>query len=77
MYGANTNIEYDDYPEMPTAFFFAYRDILKMFLDHAIDLDLSIRNFEGNTALEFALKYKELETIKMMAHKEFVWKHSS
>ena len=68
MYGANTNIEYDDDPEMPTAFFFALRDILNMFLDHAIDLDLSKRNFEGNTAFEYALKEKELQNIKIMAH---------
>ena len=64
--GANPNIQ--DIDEEITPFFCAHRKTLKIFFDYAIDLNLNIRNFEGNTAFEYALTDKELETIKMNAY---------
>ena len=64
--GANVNIQ--DSNEKITPFFCAYGNIIKIFFDYAIDLDLNKRNFEGNTAFEDALDKDEIETIMMIVY---------
>ena len=67
--GANANIQDDE--ELITPFFFAVGEIVKVFLDFAINLDLNKRNLEGNTAFECALEDSDFEaakTLKMIAY---------
>ena len=67
--GANAKIQDDE--ELITPFFFAFGEIVKIYLDFAIDQDLNKRNLEGNTAFECALEDSDFEaakTLKMIAY---------
>ena len=59
-----------DDEELITPFFFAFGEIVKIYLDF-IDLDLNKRNLEGNTAFECALEdsgFEAAKTLKMIAY---------
>ena len=64
--GANPNVQ--GRQELITPIYYAWPETLKIFFDYAIDLNLNIRNFEGSTAFEDALKKNDLETIKMITN---------
>ena len=67
--GANPNLQESE--ELITPFFCAKEEVMKVFFDFAIDLDMYKRNLEGNTPFEYLLKHNELEAIgniKMIAY---------
>ena len=64
--GANPNMQGID--EETPIFCARNRETLKIFFDYAIDLDLSKRNFEGNTAFENSIHGKNMIHVKMIVY---------
>ena len=65
--GANPNIQ--DIDKKITPIFSARnKETLKIFFDYAIDLDLSKRNFEGNTAFENSMQGKNMIFAKIIVY---------
>ena len=71
--GANPNLQESE--ELITPIYYAWPEILKLFFDYAIDLDLSKRNFDGDTAFEDAMMQNDpmfLKNIKMIVYHQHI-----
>ena len=71
--GANPNLQESE--ELITPIYYAWPEILKLFFDYAIDLDLSKRNFDGDTAFEDAMMQDDLmflKNIKMIVYHQHI-----
>ena len=71
--GANPNLQESE--ELITPIYYAWPEILKLFFDYAIDLDLNKRNLEGNTAFEDAMMQDEfafVKNIKMFVYHQHI-----
>ena len=62
--GANANSHHGGYP---SPLCYASPKMAKLIFDHAIDLDLEIRDGHGNTVFEHTLKTKKFDILKMIA----------
>ena len=71
--GANPNLQESE--ELITPIYYALPEIMKLLFDYAIDLDLSKRNFDGNTAFEDAMMQDEfafVKNIKMFVYHQHI-----
>ena len=62
--GANANSHHGEYT---SPLCYASPKMAKLIFDHAIDLDLEIRDGHGNTVFEHTLKTKKFDILKMIA----------